>query len=786
MIFKSSQLKPFIFIGLLLQVCTSANGAKDPPISGKIYDFTAGDTLPQGASHDWTLGPTGVRGWCQVGKGIASEGNTKPSRQILITSVTKGSPADGVLEKGDVILGIGEESFDRDARITFAKALSEAQAADGVLRLKRFRGGKTEVVSIILPKLPAFSATAPYQCEKSKILLAEGCDALSKRGIGNSGIPSDINALALLASGDKKYLEQVTDYVRNRAARTMPPETGLPCWHFAFKNILLCEYYLVTKDSKVLPEIKHLTKHLVEGRGPLSTWGHSFVDPTNQRLRGYGAVNAVGVPVVMSLVLAKECGVDVKDLDQTISDSAEFFRRHVGLGAIPYGDGPPTTKYGHDDNGKNSAAALFFNMLGDEVATRYYTRTAMAAYGSDREQGHTGNFFNMLWSLPAVALGGEESTGMWLNEFGWYYDLARDPQHRYRYQGYPNERANSVHVKWNCPGAYLLHFALAQKQLRITGKKPASIAAFTTEENKENISAARVSYRGAKKEVLDVAVSSWSPVARVRAEKEMRRRGMLEGLGFGLGSNDPLERVAAVKAISNFDDGVKILEDKDLRVRLAAMKVLARMDKARAVDAVFQHLVKVEKEDPVFTQNVCDIFFPLGSSPQKIGGLLNRISDREMAVAGIKILLNDQDALVASRVAMGVKIIPKEEQRGLLPLVYDKTQNPPRGNVMFVNGLRAACVEVLAKWQLQEGLDVAVDLLAEDSWGRNARLPRAAAVVSSYRGHAKPALPKIKDAYKEYAEKKGSRWEVLIQKTIDDVTKSPRTSTKLKTLRDVR
>ena len=179
------------------------------------------------------------------------------------------------------------------------------------------------------------------------------------------------------------------------------------------------------------------------------------MDPTNQRLRGYGAVNAVGVPVVMSLVLAKECGVDIKDLDQTISDSAEFFRRHVGLGAIPYGDGPPTTKYGHDDNGKNSAAALFFNMLGDKVATRYYTRTAMAAFGSDREQGHTGNFFNMLWSLPAVALGGEESTGMWLNEFGWYYDLARDPQHRYRYQGYPNERANSVHVKWDCPGAYL-------------------------------------------------------------------------------------------------------------------------------------------------------------------------------------------------------------------------------------------------------------------------------------------------------------------------------------------
>ena len=43
-------------------------------------------------------------------------GHTADSRQILVTKVAKGSPADGVLREGDVILGVGGRPFDGDAR----------------------------------------------------------------------------------------------------------------------------------------------------------------------------------------------------------------------------------------------------------------------------------------------------------------------------------------------------------------------------------------------------------------------------------------------------------------------------------------------------------------------------------------------------------------------------------------------------------------------------------------------------------------------------------------------
>ncbi|MGA1517805.1 MAG: acetylesterase, partial [Phycisphaerales bacterium] len=62
-------------------------------------DFTRGETVPEGATHDWNLGPTGARGWMH-----SSGMETSLARQVLVTEIAEGSPADGVLAVGDVIL----------------------------------------------------------------------------------------------------------------------------------------------------------------------------------------------------------------------------------------------------------------------------------------------------------------------------------------------------------------------------------------------------------------------------------------------------------------------------------------------------------------------------------------------------------------------------------------------------------------------------------------------------------------------------------------------------------
>ncbi len=778
-------MKPLQYI-LLLLGSLSYLSAKDPAVPSKVYDFTQGDTLPAQSSHDWNLGPIGARGWFQVSAGGA-EGTTKNSRQILITQVSKTGPSKEILQKGDVILGIANSLFETDARIAFSKAISQAESSNkGELFLKRFRKDSIETVAIKLPQLPTFSPTAPFDCIKSQRILHDGCNGIIARGLKRPEIASHINALALLASGDQAYKKAIKKHVKNTLAAPLSPQIPLACWHYSFTNLFLCEYYLITKDRSVLPEIRRLSGLLVEGQGPLGTWGHTFVNPATNRLNGYGAVNAVGVPVAISLVLARECGQSFQGLDEAIELAANFFRRHVGMGAIPYGDGPPNLQYGHDDNGKNSAAAIFYSLLNDKQATRYYARTALASYGSDREQGHTGNFFNMLWSLPAVSLCGPSATGAWLKEFGWYHDLARDHELRFPYQGYPRQRKGSAHERWDCPGAYLLHFATPLKTLRITGRGVTCQPQFTSEEIAKSIEAGQINYRFASPEFLRENLSSWSPIVRHNCARELRRRKAKLNSTASLSSDNPLERIAALRSSKNFNECVPLLADQDIKVQVIAITSLAGKNKPRALEEIFKHLAKNSGESPIFTQAIGNTFFPIGVTNRAVGKLLNAPKDRKATIDAINILLADEDALVSSRIAMGLRFLPEKELYPLLPGIYEQTSKLPEGNIMFANKLRVSCAETLAELNLEEGAEASALLLADLGWGKNSRLPFAAKLMLKYKGHARDHLKPVQDAAEILNNKTGDdKWRKLINDTISIIEAEEQPKKKLKTIKEL-
>ena len=118
-----------------------------------------------------------------------------------------------------MILGVGGKPFSYDPRTETGKALTEAEkeGSRGALSLIRWRGGKTETIVVKLPVLGTYSATAPYDCPKSKRILEQGCKALAKRIAGpsyrQSPITRSLNALALLASGNPEYLPLVKNEV---------------------------------------------------------------------------------------------------------------------------------------------------------------------------------------------------------------------------------------------------------------------------------------------------------------------------------------------------------------------------------------------------------------------------------------------------------------------------------------------------------------------------------------------------------------------------------------------
>ena len=84
-----------ILIAVGWMCCGRTNAEPMPPVP----DLTNGGSPD--ATHDWTLGPTGARGWTWGWRG-----QTTSARQILITEVAPGSPSDGVLRKNDVVLGV--------------------------------------------------------------------------------------------------------------------------------------------------------------------------------------------------------------------------------------------------------------------------------------------------------------------------------------------------------------------------------------------------------------------------------------------------------------------------------------------------------------------------------------------------------------------------------------------------------------------------------------------------------------------------------------------------------
>ena len=280
-------------------------------------------------------------------------------------------------------------------------------------------------------------------------------------------IPRCLNALALLASGQPEYLPLVNKEAHWAADFSAD---SFQTWYYGYVMMLLAEYKMATGDGSVMPGLRRLALEAANGQSIVGSWGHKFAG-SDGRLQGYGMMNASGLPLTTSLILARQAGVNDPKMSETIQKSARLIRFYVGKGAVPYGDHHPWIQT-HEDNGKCGMAAAMFNLLGEAQAAEFFSRMSAASHGAERDCGHTGNFFNILWSLPGVALSGPQATGAWMREFGaWYFDLARRWDGTFLHQGPPQTR-NDKYAGWDCTGAYLLAYAMALKKIYLTGKRP--------------------------------------------------------------------------------------------------------------------------------------------------------------------------------------------------------------------------------------------------------------------------------------------------------------------------
>lgn len=751
--------------GALFSFLAAPSPASAPAVATANPDFTQGGRIPAGATHDWNLGPTGARGWMYSNKLETSE-----ARQICVTKVEADSPADGVLQPGDVILGVAGRPFAYDPRTELGKAVGAAEAADGNLPLIRWRNGETTTAELQLRVLGAYGATAPFECLKSKRIFELGCDALARKLKANpdegNPIERSLNALALLASDQPQYLPLVRAQVQWASQYSDPQRVALHSWWYGPVNILLAEYVLATGDRSVIPDLKRITMEIVSGQSEVGSWGHRFVQQ-NGRLGGYGMMNAPGLPLTVSLILAREAGIDDPELDEAIEKSARLLRFYVGKGSVPYGDHHPWIQT-HDDNGKNGIAALMFHLLGDTEAAEYFSRMSVASHGGERDSGHTGNFFNMLWAMPGVALSGPHATGAWMKEFGWYYDLARRWDGTYLHQGPPAERPDQYHG-WDCTGAYLLAYAQPLKNLHCAGKKP-SAAEQVDARTATSLVADGLGW-SPRRRLADYAerseaqifagLRSWSPVVRERSAMELARR---EGdpapqLIAMLDQPDLHARLGACQALimlkGRAAPAVAVLQETlqadDLWLRIKAAEALASIGSPAmsTLPELLSMLAEYDLQaDPRGMQQRYLCFALFNQRDGMLGRSLEGV-DRQLLYAAVKAGLGNEDGRARGTIGSVYRNLSYQEIEPLLPAIHQAVIEPAPSGIMFADGIRLSGLEILAKHHIAEGAPLCLDVMEIERWGKQNRVTKCLQILQTYGAAAEPMLPKLAELQKQ-------------------------------------
>ena len=763
MITRNPLTNSIVVLAALLAIPGPAAAA--PKIKLSLPDFTQGDTIPAGAKHDWTLGATGTRGWI-----FSDKLETTGARQIAITKVEQGSPAASLLAVGDVILGVGGKPFSHDPRVELGKALTtaESEAGGGKLVLIRWRGGATEEVVVKLPVLGGYSATAPYGCPKSKKILEAGCKALAaeiaKPSYRANPVSRSLNALALLASGDPAYLPRVKREAEWAAAYTTE---GFQTWYYGYVITLLAEYVMATGDDSVMPGLRRLALEAAKGQSAVGSWGHKFAEPDG-RLSGYGMMNAPGIPLTLSLVMARAAGVKDPVIDQAIERSARLLRFYIGKGAIPYGDHHPWTQT-HEDNGKCGMAAVFFNLLGEAEGAEFFSRMSVASHGPERDGGHTGNFWNILWSLPGVAQSGPHATGAWMREFGgWYFDLARRWDGTFTHQG-PPDAGNDSTAGWDATGGYLLAYAMPLKKLYLTGKRPgvapqldapaaqALILDGRGWSNKDRNSA----YDQLGGDPLLERLASWSPVVRERAAMALARRkgeAPLPALLKMLDAPRLEARYGACQALAMLKAAAApavpalraTLRHPDLWLRVQAADALAAIG-GPAMAAVPELLERLAQdptgEDPRGMEQRYLCFAVFGKMLKKSLDGVDRDLLRKAVAAGLR----NQDGRARGEVGGIYQQLGYEEIKPLLPAIHEAIVKPAPSGEMFASGIRLSGLELLARHRIQEGMPLCLAVMEIDKWGKRDRITRCLKILGTYGAAAKPLLPQLRELEQKLA-----------------------------------
>lgn len=425
---------------------------------------------------------------------------------LVVMHVFAGTPAAGILEKDDRIVGANGRPFVTPHKFGYGMgkfgyqgpmmdlgdALEESQGRrNGRLTLDIIRGTRRLTLNIQLPLTwGAFAQTYPFNCRKTDIVLRQTCEYLlaQQRPDGTwSGRPhiNAFAALALLGTGEKAYLPAVRKAMEAMARATDGEHRrggDLPVWRYTLYGIALAEYYLITREPWVLPELEEINQWLAFAQHPQTVaperahieggFGHNPYNP--QGGNGYGAFCAVTAQAMMAWALMERCGLKV---DQRRIEAAHRFiaKGTNDIGYVWYADG--VGGKGYADMGRTGTSALAHWLHpGNRQDFRTMALLHARCIGEHPDtfiDTHGCPLLGMAWTALGAAID-QRCFRSLMDHNRWAFSLSHCPDGTFYYQ--PNRDNNpqdyTAAPRLAATAATALIFTVKHARLQIAGAKP--------------------------------------------------------------------------------------------------------------------------------------------------------------------------------------------------------------------------------------------------------------------------------------------------------------------------
>lgn len=497
---------PFVFAALLAG--TSGHLVAQVDYAGDHPWNQRADSGPDAKVPGWyyNLGITGIRAELVKDK----------QKALLVKYVFPGTPARKLIKTHDWIIGVNGQRFQNKHRDGYgmdvfgadgpvaelAEALEACQGISGTGKLPLMvkRGKVTMTVDLeIGKKYGTYAATYPATCPKSEKILKELLDYISNQqneeGSFGDPVHNTFAALALLGSGNKRYLQNVERNLRHLCASieaTSPQDKkyGLINWTYMGTAIVLSEYYLITKKSWVLPELEKIRDLMESGQyldmsqidpkvkeshpdsyptGPEQShggWGH------NPGFEGYGPIAMITAQGALSFSLMQRCGIKI---DRTRLDAAyAFLKRGTGKnGYLWYGDSPGGGPEDWADMGRTGAAGIanFLSPYPD------YTYRNQALRYSNIIGKHPQSFPDTHGSPPMgmayEALGANieaKNFRKLMTANRWWFTMAQCADGTFYYQPNRDNAGYDSRARMTASSVVAFIFTIPKRSLVITGK----------------------------------------------------------------------------------------------------------------------------------------------------------------------------------------------------------------------------------------------------------------------------------------------------------------------------